>query len=66
MTHYFMFDCYRNWINYLIYEVKEPNALHLRLGSKFQCVEMKASLRARGVFCAHIQHVWLIAIKDKE
>ena len=67
MTHYFMFDAYRDWTNYLIYEVKEPNALHVRLGSKLQCAEMKASLRTRGIFWTHIHHAWLIAInKDKE
>lgn len=66
MTQYFMFDSYRSWVNYLIYEVKEPNALHIRLGSKLQCMEMKASLRARGIFWTHVHHVLLIAIKDKE
>ena len=38
----------------------------MRLGSKLQCVEMKASLRARGIFWTHVHHVWLIAIKDGE
>ena len=66
MTHYLMFDAYRRWVNYLIHDVKEPNALHMRLGSKLQCVEMKASLRARGIFWTHVHHVWLIAIKDGE
>lgn len=66
MIQYFMFDSYRNWLNYLIYEVKEPNALHIRLGSKMQCMEMKAALRARGIWWTHVHHVLLIAIKDAE
>ena len=48
MTHYAMFDSYRLWIEYLKWDVKEFNSLHIRTLSKLSTTELKATIRARG------------------
>ena len=66
MVHYAMFDAYREWCKYMQVEVKDANALENRALSKLQTVELKAVLRARGLFYSKIHHVLLCAFKSSK
>lgn len=44
----------------------DENALHNRVLSKLATVELKASIRARGIYYAKIHHLLLCFIKSKE
>ena len=66
MIHYCMFDAYREWCKYMRDEVKDANALENRVHSKLQTTEMKAVVRARGLFYSKIHHILLCAFKSSE
>ena len=44
----------------------DDNALHNRVLSKLATVELKATIRARGIYYAKIHHLLLCAVKSKE
>ena len=66
MVHYAMFDPYMEWCTYMKEDVKDENALHNRVLSKLATRELKASIRARGLYYAKIHHLLLTLIKSKE
>ena len=48
LVHYYMFEDYRQWVDYLRHEAKEVNSLHIRTLSKLQTLDVRAAVRARG------------------
>ncbi len=66
LVHYSMFEGYGDWIHHVHEDTNDANNLHIRIGSKLQCMEIKAVMRARGILYTHVHHVLIIAIKDKE
>ena len=65
MVHYTMFAPYLEWCSYMRHDVKDANALHNRVLTKLQTMELKGIIRGRGIFYAKVHHVLLCAFKSK-